>query len=120
MDTITKKRAQRFLYLKYLYELTGGDKLKFVQRLDAGRDLGWDEETTEDTISYLRDEKLIKTITATTASITHLGVTTIERALSQPEMSTEYFPPTNTITIINGDVTVGGDFIGRDKTVLTK
>ena len=33
-------------------------------------------------------------------------------------MATEYFPPTNTITIINGNVTVGGDFIGRDKTGL--
>ncbi len=120
MDAVIKKKAQRFLYLKYLYEITEGDKLKLVNRLDAGRDLGWDEATTKDIISYLREERLIETLTFTTASITHLGVKTIESALSQPDMSTVYFPPANIIIVVNGDFTVGGDVVGRDKTASTK
>ncbi len=120
MDAITDKKARRFLYLKHLYEITGGDKLKLVNRLDLGQDLGWDEALTKDVVTYLREESLIGFPTFTTANITHLGVKMVERALSQPDTSTEYFPPANVIIVVNGDLTIGGDVVGRDKTTTSQ
>ncbi len=115
MDAITIRKAQRFLYLKRLYEVTDGDKLKLVNRLDVGQELGWDEATTKQVISYLREERLLETSTFATANITHLGVKAVEKALSQPNASTEYFPPGNIIIVVNGDFYIGGDVVGRDK-----
>ena len=116
MDTITKKKAQRFLYLRRIYEITEGKQLVWVNRIELGRELGWDDETTNDVVNYLREERLIETRTFTKANITHLGVKVIERALEQPDNSTEYFPAASIIIVVNGDFTVGGDVVGRDKT----
>ena len=116
MNAIEKKRAQRFLYLKRLYELSGGDKFSYFPFLEIGRELGWDDAATNEIIDYLEDERLIHFPTFGTVSMTHAGVKLIEKALSNPDRSTGYFPPANIIIVVNGDFTIGGDFVGRNKT----
>jgi hypothetical protein len=116
MDTIMKKKAQRFLYLKRLYEITEGDTFNLVARKDIGRELGWDESTTDGVTNYLQEEGLMKSQTFTKVGITHRGVKSIEAALNQPDKPTDYFPAANIIIVVNGNLTVGGDIVGRDKT----
>ena len=120
MDSLQKKKAQRYLYLKRLYKLTDGDTVKSFERKKIGGELGWDEATTHNVAFYLKDEGLIRYQTFTKISITHRGVKQIEKAQSYPDQPTNYFPPPQIIIFApNGDITIGGDVIGRDKTVTT-
>lgn len=116
MDTIQKKRAQRFLYLKRLYEKAEGSTFPDFVFTEIGRELGWTDSVINEVADYLIDEGLIEFLSIITVKLTHRGLKFMEEALSAPDRPTQYFPPANIIIMVNGDFTVGGDVIGRDKT----
>ena len=116
MDDLAKKKAQRYLYLKRLYDLADGDTFPIFGFAEIGNQLGWDEVTTDKVINYLRDEGLIRFVTFGTVSITHAGVKQIENAADHPDQPTRYFPASSLIIIsASGDITIGGDVIGQNK-----
>jgi hypothetical protein len=116
MNLVEIKRAQRFIYLKRLYEITNGSLLTAVKASDLGSELGWENATCDSVITYLISEGLIKYMTFGHVVLTHSGVKQIEAALSQPDIASVRFPAANVIVIVNGDFTIGGDIVGRDKT----
>lgn len=117
MDSnLEKKRAQRYLFLKHLYDLADGDTFPNFGFAEIRGQLGWDEATTDKVMNYLQDEGLIKFVSFGTIGITHAGVIHIEDAISHPAQPTKYFPAISFIMVsAGGDVTVNGDVIGRDK-----
>lgn len=119
MNAIVTKKAQRFLYLKRLYELNEGNRLAYFPFAEIGRELGWDEAVCSEVMDYLMNEYLIESPAFGTVSITHLGIKLIEKALGNPEEDMGYFPPANIIIVVNGNFTVGGDIVGRDKSAAT-
>jgi len=102
MATVEEKRKLRFQFLNSVYEKTEGDKLQSVNMFELGKELGWDESTTDLTVQYLVGEGLIKHFTmGGNIIITHNGVVEIENALAHPQESTNYFPPV--VNIMSGD-----------------
>lgn len=93
MDILTKKRADRFQFLNKLYEVTGGNKMRFPNMYELGDQIGISREETNNVTDYLQGEGLIehKTIGGGIA-ITHYGVVEVENALSKPTIETQYFP----------------------------
>jgi len=101
MSTIEEKQKQRFQFLNLLYKKTQGHKRQGENMLELGTELGWDRETTDLTVEYLKDEGLVKGYAMGEIVITHLGVVEIEGALAAPDQPTDYFPPA--VTILSGD-----------------
>jgi hypothetical protein len=116
MSNTRLKQAQRYLYLKQLYDLSENNRLAYFPFAEIGEHLGWDVQTSDEISEYLKNEGLIEYPSFGTVSITHKGVKEIEAALSDPDQSTPYFPPAGVIIVVNGDFTIGGDVVGRDKT----
>ena len=95
MNTIERKKAQRFQYLNLLYEKTEGNIYKPINRWEIGEELGWTKQTTDLVVQYLFGEKLAEAFTIGGGIvITHFGNKEIEAALTNPEEPTTYFPPT--------------------------
>lgn len=117
MKTIEQKKAQRFLYLKRLYEKADGNTFLDFIFTDIGRELGWDDQTSDEVTEYLKNEGLIEFISFTNVTSTHPGLKLMEEALSSPAQPTHYFPPANIIIVVNGNFTVQGSIIGRDQTI---
>lgn len=102
MDKLIETKANRFKFLKTLYEVTQGDEYKFVSMWDIGEELGFSRNDVELISQYLAGEDLIKFMTLGGGiSITHWGVVQVEEALEKPDKPTDYFPPTNIINIQN-------------------
>lgn len=116
MRNIQLKQAQRYLYLKHLYDLSEDNRLAYFPFAEIGEQLGWDLATSDEISEYLKNEGLVEFPSSGTVGITHRGVKEIEAALSTPDQSTTFFPPAGVIIMVNGDFTVGGDVVGRDKT----
>src|ERR1044071_3140502 len=94
MTSIDDKKAQRFQFLKNVYDRTGAKRLEIVNMGDVGEDRGWPQEMTDAVTDYLVGEGLIKFWTIGGGiGITHQGVKEVERALDNPNQSTTYFPP---------------------------
>jgi len=97
---INELKAARFKFLNHLYKLTGGDEMKWYQQSEIGQDLGFDEQLTDLIGQYLKNEGLIEYHAfGPMIGITHYGVNEIEDALSNPDQSSQYFPPV--VNIIN-------------------
>jgi len=123
---IEERKKKRLQLLHAIYELTGADRNKLVPIFILGRSLGFNNETIEEIRQYLQEEGLIgekfsphfgrfeqkgKVVSFrfvyTPAeerdrliySITHEGVIEVEKALSEPETPTKYFPPLKNIKI---------------------
>src|SRR5437763_913075 len=105
MDSLEKKKAQRYLYLQRLYDLTNGDSFADVSMQHMRESLGWDQETFNQVETYLENEELITHQAFGMVSISHRGVKQIESALSHPGEASTYFPPIN-ILVIQADVAV--------------
>jgi len=102
MTSIEEKKAQRFEFLKLIYDKTEGSEMEFVDMWDIGDESGWDRKTTEITAQYLVGEGLIEFhALGGILGITHFGVKEIEHALENPNEATTYFPAT--INIMSGD-----------------
>ncbi len=115
MDSGEKRKAQRFLFLRRLYETVDANPLVGCNFRELGGELGWDEATTNNIVDYLRDERLIRTVTFVYAVITHEGIKAMEYALSNPDQPTPYFPRANFILVVSGNFVIDGDVVGRDQ-----
>lgn len=116
MNAIERKRAQRFLYLKRLYE-KGCIELQPCALLETGRELGWDDATTNEVEDYLEAERLIKFPNSGQVCITHNGIKEVEDKLANSNLPTQHFPSVINVFLVNGDYIVNGDVVGRDKTI---
>lgn len=102
MDTLTKKKTDRFRFLNRLYEVTDGNKMAFVSMWDLGNDLQMTREETAMVADYLSGEHLIEhRAIGGIISISHYGVIEVERSLSEPETPTRYFPAVVNVLNIN-------------------
>ena len=93
MDTILdKKREERFLLLRKLYEETGGVADRHVVDIrELGKQIGIGPDTALDTFEYLKGEGLTKWMAlGGLGTITHWGVKEVEDALDQKP--TAHFP----------------------------
>jgi hypothetical protein len=108
--TLQRKRAQRYTYLRALYEMTDGDPVSRAHIKDVGANLGIGGAELDSIVGYLNDEGLLKHAgLGGIISITHEGVVEIERSIEAPSEPTEHFPP---MTVVNNIVNVGGSMYG--------
>lgn len=118
MTPIEKKRANRFLFLKALYEATDGDPTRYVSMHELGPEIGLTPEETGDAYHFLRQEGLIRQLGAGgSIVIEHEGVRHVENAIAQPERPTQFFPPVN---IIHVESMLGSQIVqGSSQTTIT-
>lgn len=106
MDSLTKKKANRFRYLNALYERTGGDQMQFLDMWDLGATIAIFRGDIQTVVDYLVGEHLVEYRgIGGIISITHQGILEVERALEEPEAPTRYFPPV--INVLNIQSVVG-------------
>ena len=116
MNNLEKIRTLRDLYLKRLYEASDGSVLRVISSAEIGRDLGWDDETSDKVTAYLKDEGLVNFPAVGKVCITHKGVKRVEKAASRLRQPGQNRSQRGFITLMaEGDITVGGDVVGRDK-----
>jgi hypothetical protein len=98
MDKLSERKRRRFQFLRHLYEATGGDDFPRFNDQELESELGFTPDETDQVVRYLEEERLIKTVAlGRKISITHWGIVEVEKALSQPDRPTQYFPPVNFI-----------------------
>jgi hypothetical protein len=112
-DPLTEKKAKRFRFLNGLYTRTDGNEEDIVDMWEIGVAAGLTREDTDRVVQYLVGENLVQYVAMGGAiGITHFGVIQVERALSEPERPTEYFPPVVNIvhigTMTGSSVQQGG------------
>lgn len=103
MVSIEEMKNKRFQFLNKLYEISEGNQDRIMYMQVIGEELNFDKDLTRKIAQYLKGEGLIQFMSIGGGlSITHYGVVQIEKALSNPDTSTQYFPPVfNTISIGN-------------------
>lgn len=100
MASIELQRQQRFEFLKCVYDVTGGSRLKHVSMWKIGKEVALSRDETHRVCEFLTGEGLLKHVTLGGGiAITHEGVVEIEDALTNPEQATHYFPAVNIINI---------------------
>ena len=117
MSTVEQKKAQRERYLKRLYDFSDGNVLRDVRDAVIGQALGWDDETSDKVTAYLKNEGLIDFPAVGKVRLTHKGVKRVEKALSRSPRAARRRTPRGFVTLsAEGDINIGGDVVGRDKT----
>jgi hypothetical protein len=86
-------RAQRFAYLRAVYDASEGNERAMVPMREIGETLGFDYRLSDKIVTYLDGEGLLKWAAFGLVSLTHWGLKEVEEALSSPEDPTEHFPP---------------------------
>jgi hypothetical protein len=100
MSIEEQRQADRFRFLKRLYDISGADKFKQSTYQQVGADIGVSEDEASSIAHYLADKNLIRFVhTRGGIAITANGVDEVERALTNPRQPTTFFPPV--INIIN-------------------
>lgn len=103
MNQIEEMEKKRFQFLHKLYELSGGDESRSFLLFEISEKLGFAEDLAEKIGQYLKGEGLIRYKEFDQGNgivhITHRGVIEIEKALSNPDKPTNYFPPVNIISV---------------------
>ena len=109
MSIIEENKKRRFLYLQALYELLGGRPFVDVHQTKVQEKLGWDKSTIEAASLFLKDEHLIKyTAMGPQVALTNFGIKEYERAMSEPEQPTQFFPPIiNIQSMTNSQLQIG-------------
>ena len=93
MEILTKKIADRFQFLKKLYEVTGGNKMQYPNMYELGEKIGISRIETESITDYLTSAGLMEhKFIGGGIAITHSGVLEVENALSKPTLKTQFFP----------------------------
>jgi hypothetical protein len=86
-------RAQRFAFLRAVYDETDGTTERMVQMSDIGAKVGFDDDLTGRIVTYLIDEGLLEwAAMGGLIELTHWGLKEVEEVLSTPEQPTEHFP----------------------------
>jgi hypothetical protein len=97
---IEREREDRFRFLRTLWEQSEGSEYYRVGMWELGAELGLDRSTVDRIFRFLSGEGLLKGVDiGGGVSITHRGIVEVEKALSRPDESTQYFPPVNVIAI---------------------
>jgi hypothetical protein len=87
-----KIQAQRFAFLKAVYDETEGSTNRFVRPNDVGDKLGFNVQLTDKIATYLVNEHLLEWAAMGVIELTHWGVKEVEEVLSAPTEPTEHFP----------------------------
>ena len=91
---LEQKKANRFKFLKFVYDKVDGSTSESVAVFKTGEELGFDRKRTSNIVEYLCNEGLIEYFAGSVdINITHYGVKEIEEALKNPEKPTEHFLP---------------------------
>jgi hypothetical protein len=121
MSTVEQKKVQRERYLKRLYDFSDGNVLRDVPSSVINQALGWDDDTSDRVTAYLKNEGLIDFPAVGKVRLTHKGVKRVEKALSRSPRSTRRTTPRSFVTLsAEGDIHIGGDVVGRDKSIKKK
>lgn len=111
MATLEEKKAQRWRYLKALYELVDGRASPYAEASEEqiAKASGLNDEELEATGEYLINEGLAEhPVMGRVVGITHHGIKEYERAMAHPERPTHYFPPIiNIQNLTNSQVQIG-------------
>ena len=100
MSSIDELKKKGFQFINRLYEKTGGSIFKHLNMWEIGQELGFNKDETDTITQYLVGEYLIEhKALGKFIAITHEGVKEVESALSEPDQSSQYFPPVNIINI---------------------
>jgi hypothetical protein len=121
--SVQKRQADRFRFLNRLYDITGGDKLKWPSYQQIGEDIGVSQDEAFTLADYLAGKNLIRwMIQGGGIAITENGVDEVERALTHPTQPTTYFPPVNVLNVNIGTMTnsqIQQGTVGSSQTILT-
>lgn len=106
VPSIEEKRAQRFKFMRLLYEATDGDTMKMLNMRVLGDELQLSEAETATLVQYLVHEYMVEwAAMGGFIRIAHRGVVEVEQALSEPKKATVHFPPA--VNVINIHSMVG-------------
>lgn len=98
--TLEKNKQNRFLFLKLLYDQSGGDTGAMFNMWKVGQEIGFNSEETRRIVDYLTDEYLIEPRALGGGIVlTHDGIKEVEQALENPSKPTQHFLPINVINI---------------------
>jgi len=126
MDSLTRRKAQRFQILNALYDESDGSPSALVDMYALGEKVGLTSGDTASVVEYLANEGLLEHLAMGGGiGITHSGVVQIEAARSHPDQETEYFPPVvnilNVANMVNSQIQQAGhgsqqagSFLGAD------
>lgn len=99
-DRILKLQKNRFSFLRHLYETTKGRRDVMVSLFEIAAEIGIDKGEEGPLADYLEGEGLLDFVTLQgNICITHEGIIQVEKALTQPDKATDYFPPVNVIHV---------------------
>ena len=105
MDDISRKKAQRFDFLRALYDESGADSMKSVSMTTAAGTIGVEGAERKSIESYLQGEDLIYTgndLPYPEGRITHKGIREVEASLTSPDKPT---PVMNVVNNFHGNMT---------------
>jgi hypothetical protein len=91
VDPVAERTLQRFRFLKYLYEATGGCELARVPHAEVMHRAALSKDDFKAALVYLTNHGVVKG-TRGDVWLTHAGVVEVEAALSQPQTPTAHFP----------------------------
>lgn len=98
MVDISQLKKDRYTLLNHLYQSVSGNTSYWVDMLELGQSIDFDDLYTRNLFSYLENEGLVERRALGGAiGITHYGVKEIEEANSYPDKPTQYFPPVQNI-----------------------
>lgn len=129
--SIDSKRAERAAFMRALYDLTDGNEqtLALASDVFAAANLPVpSDDSRRSLLTYLEGEYLVDVLWTLGPSdhhltISHLGVTEIERLLSAPEAPTEHFPPVSQVNVYvqgsmnNSNIAVGSSHVNQTVSV---
>jgi len=83
IESVSMRKKRRFLFLKYLYETTGGSTMQYVAEEEIGKALGCTPDELEEPSLYLRGARLITGVSGPKVALTHRGVVEVEAAVGK-------------------------------------
>ena len=116
---IAKSKLQRQMYLRRLHE-KGCDELHPCRILEVGRELGWDDATTDEIENFLEAEGLVRFPAFGEVCITHPGQLEVERVIFESNQSSEQLvsgTPPSMIDSISNRETMSANAQARSKVV---
>lgn len=91
LGEVQRRDAERYRFLRSLYDATDGDTFATVDMIDFFKSLGLSEDAGLRVYRYLDQEGLASARTVGGIEITHAGVNEIEASLRRPNHATAHF-----------------------------
>lgn len=106
---VERRRANRFRFIRALYEETDGSTVVPVDSSALAADLAIDEADADAIVTYLSNEGLLRVVGVSGLSsaimLTHQGLVEFEESYQKPGQPTQHFPAWQQVINIHGDVT---------------